>query len=65
MSSLDLGVVGNCAIASLIDRNTQLLCYAMSNGISSNCRDINNPNDRNFCYAVSSHSNSYCASIIQ
>jgi hypothetical protein len=51
----------NCTQVSA--RNTQLLCYAMNNFVSSNCRDISNANDRQFCYGVSSHNSTYCASI--
>jgi hypothetical protein len=48
---------------NVTDRNSQLLCFAMANGINSNCRDITLPNTRNFCYGVSAHDASYCASI--
>jgi hypothetical protein len=53
--------IGNCTQVSA--RNTQLLCYAMNNGVMSNCDSISNINDRLFCYGVSSHSTSYCGSI--
>jgi hypothetical protein len=53
--------IGNCTQVSA--RNTQLLCFAMNNGISSNCSDITNANDRQFCFGVSSHNTAYCASI--
>jgi hypothetical protein len=53
--------IGNCTQVSA--RNTQLLCFAMNNGVSSNCRDISNFNDQQFCYGVSAHDTSYCANI--
>jgi hypothetical protein len=53
--------LGQCT--SISARNTQLLCYAMNDSISSNCNDITNANDRNFCLGVSAHNTSYCASI--
>jgi hypothetical protein len=53
--------IGNCTQVSA--RNTQLLCFAMNNGVSSNCSDITNANDRQFCFGVSSHNTAYCANI--
>jgi hypothetical protein len=53
--------IGNCTQVSA--RNTQLLCYAMNDFVSSNCDDISNANDRQFCLGVSAHDTTQCASI--
>jgi hypothetical protein len=53
--------IGQCTPISW--RNTQLLCFALNDFVSSNCYDITVANDRNFCYGVSSHTTTYCDSI--
>jgi GH15 family glucan-1,4-alpha-glucosidase len=53
MASLDLGIVGNCTISALIDRQGTIVwsCFPRFDGDALFCRLLDNDGDRGF-YAV-------------
>jgi hypothetical protein len=44
-------------------RDEQLACFGIAAHVSSNCRDIVDPDDRQMCIAMSDHNTSACFAI--